>query len=164
MKISRKELKKVLHYNPETGIFTWRVATARKITVGDRAGTITVHNARAIRVKNILKYEHHWAFFYMTGRFPKKQVDHINGDPSDNRFCNLRLVSASQNLFNTKIQKRNKTGVKGVWFDAPRQKYQVYVRINNRQIRLGWHDNIFDAAASAISGRLKYHGEYARLR
>lgn len=76
----------------------------------------------------------------------------------------LRMVSMSENLYNSKIQKRNKSGVKGVWFDVKRKMYICSLRKENKQIHLGWYDNIFDAAATAISGRIKYHGEYARLR
>jgi hypothetical protein len=60
---------------------------------------------------------HRLAFLYMTGKFPPDEVDHINHEPSDNRFVNLRQVTRLENLRNQSLSKNNKSGFTGVsWY------------------------------------------------
>jgi len=75
------------------------------------------------------------------------EIDHINGDPSDNRIGNLRLVTHSQNMQNTrKASGKNKTsGVKGVHYDKARGKWRTHIVVSGKQIHIGRFDSIGDA-------------------
>ena len=92
------------------------------------------------------------------GTKPNKIIDHINGDPSDNRKENLRYVTPRQNCMNTKVSKNNKLGVKGV--TKVHNKYIARIRVNGNLIHLGSFDNIESATKARIDAEIKYFGEY----
>lgn len=89
-------------------------------------------------------------------------VDHINGDPLDNRKENLRVCTRSQNMCNTKINSNNKSGVKGVYWSKDRLKWCVQISIDNKTIPLGRFDNFEEAVKTRLEAEEKYHGEFAR--
>lgn len=88
-------------------------------------------------------------------------VDHINGDPLDNRKSNLRICTNQQNLFNRGKQKNNTTGYKGVSFSNG--KFRSKTVLNGKSKHLGSFDNAVDAAKAYDEFAKKHHGEFARL-
>jgi hypothetical protein len=106
--------------------------------------------------------EHRLAWLFMTGAWPKDYVDHINGDPSDNRWCNLRAADHFQNLQNSKLSKRNSSGHKGVHFHPQSGKWRVRIMVGRRHIQVGMFDSLEDAAAASKAAAEEYHGEFAR--
>jgi hypothetical protein len=90
-------------------------------------------------------------------------VDHINGNPLDNRKCNLRVVSHQENCFNRKLSKNNSTGYKGVSIFRPNGKYKASIKVNYKQIHLGYFETPEDAALAYNNAATKYFGEFARL-
>lgn len=84
-------------------------------------------------------------------------VDHINHDITDNRKCNLRIVTPSQNNYNMPIRKDNTSGVKGVSWS--KQKNKWHVRIMKKHI--GFYDDIKEAEKARKEAEIKYYGEYA---
>src|SRR3972149_11203760 len=99
----------------------------------------------------------------LKNKFEKKEVDHINGDKLDNRKCNLRICNHQQNRFNNKLEIRNTSGYKGVYWNKRRQKWLARVEINDKKISLGAFDNKLDAAKAYNIGAIKYFGEFAKL-
>jgi hypothetical protein len=96
--------------------------------------------------------------------FPEgKQVDHINGNPLDNRRANLRICENAQNNRNKGLTKASTSGYKGVSFSKQIGKWRAYIVTNYRQTSLGLFDNPLDAAKAYNVAALKYHGEFARL-
>lgn len=114
--IPRQTLLEVLDYNPDTGEFRWKAQISRKSKIGGRAGSLSKHlGYRILRIGGIQIYEHRAAWFYVYGRMPLGDIDHINGDKSDNRICNLREATRAKNMLNLhKPNKNNKTGFLGV--------------------------------------------------
>lgn len=106
-------LKELLHYDPETGIFTWRVSRGRLAKAGDRAGTIKELGYRGIKIRTRRYPASRLAWLYMTGRWPSNEMDHINGDRSDDRFSNLREATRFENVAN-RVFKPNTLGIRGV--------------------------------------------------
>ena len=94
------------------------------------------------------------------GYFPK-EIDHIDRNPSNNRIENLREASASQNAANRNIRKTNKFGVKNVSFVASKGKYRVQIRLNNKNIHIGYFKDLESAKTSALQSMVKYFGEFA---
>ena len=157
--ITQEELKKVLHYDYETGAFTWRT-TSGKARVGQEAGWLANMSSRKeckyrfIGIKNKNYLAHRLAFLYMLGRLPIKHVDHINHDGSDNRWINLREASSTDNNRNMPIRWDNKLGICGIKKD--RNKWVAVIGANSKQVRLGIFDNIFDAACARKSAEKRY--------
>jgi hypothetical protein len=132
--LTQVELKELLHYDPETGLFT-RLVNRAKFRVGEVAGWEESHGYTHIGINKKGYKAHRLAFLYMTGKFPEGDVDHINGKKDDNRWCNLREATRSQNLFNRGAQKNNKLGIKGV--TLYQGKYMASGTSNGKQKYLG---------------------------
>ncbi|MBK6865537.1 MAG: HNH endonuclease [Ideonella sp.] len=102
--LTAQRLRELLHYDPETGIFTWGVSHRNGIHCGRQAGCISKHiGYRLIRIDGILYLAHRLAWIHSTGVFPSAEIDHINGNRADNRLCNLRDVSRAINSNNSRI-------------------------------------------------------------
>lgn len=99
---------------------------------------------------------HRLAFLYEEGKLPDLQVDHINQDRGDNRWSNLRLVTALENSRNQKIPKNNKSGVIGVFWRNSRKRWRSQIKVCGDDIRLGEFKDFFEAVCSRKSAELKY--------
>ena len=111
---SYEEATAALRYSPESGLFHWRVNRRPAIKPGDRAGTINSHGYVQICINGRALLAHRLAWLMTHGVWPSKMIDHINGDPSDNRMANLREATGSQNQANRGARKDSTTGVRGV--------------------------------------------------
>jgi len=101
MELDQDTLKHLLNYDPVTGVWTWRNPLLRsRMKPGDIAGRITSHGRRQIRIASGFYYSARLAWLYMTGEWPKDQVDHINRVRDDDRWENLREANQSQNSYN----------------------------------------------------------------
>ena len=89
-------------------------------------------------------------------------VDHINGNPLDNRKCNLRVVTHQQNCFNRKPNSRNKTGTSGVYWNNRRGEWASCIGIDKKRKFLGYFKNLEDAINARKDAEIKYYGEYRR--
>ncbi len=112
--LTQERLKELLHYDPETGVFTRRVYRNSNARAGDVAGTLDPLGHLKISIDYKGYQCHRLAWLYMNGYFPELHIDHINRDAADNRLCNLREVSVSCNIKNSKQFANNTSGVKGV--------------------------------------------------
>jgi hypothetical protein len=155
---------KDLDYNPESGIFTWRVNKGRwgRIPKGSVAGHIKNNGYVVINLEGKLVYAHRLVFELEGGIPEGMEVDHINGDPSDNRRSNLRLCKSSENAHNTRKPRTNKTGVKNVHFDSGTGKFRVRIRCNGKHIHIGLYPSLEEATVAAATARSQLHGEYAK--
>ena len=140
--ITQKELKSLLHYNPETGVFTWIKRVSRRVNIGDIAGTIDNGYLR-IMIKGKSYRLHRLAFLYMEGEHPIHQVDHKDRLRNNNKWSNLRHATQVQNQHNTS---RNNcfVGVSRYRGD----KWQVDAKKNKEYYFLG-HFNTHFAACYA---------------
>jgi hypothetical protein len=102
-----------------------------------------------------------WAMH--TGAWPVEYIDHINRDRSDNRICNLREASRSQNMCNTLVRGNNPSGFKGVSWDRNARKWRARIFIENKENYLGLYENIQDAVQAYRAAAPKIHKEFARF-
>lgn len=161
--LSHNRLKEILHYNPVTGVFTWKERIARKVRVGDKAGTHAHGGYILIIAFRKRYYAHRLAWFYMTGEWPPSHVDHANLMPGDNRWRNLRAATQSTNMANASRRCTNRSGFKGVHFDAAKSKWQATLTHDYKRHFLGRYDDKIEAAKAYDRGAKKHFGEFARL-
>jgi HNH endonuclease/AP2 domain len=160
MLISHEELKRLLRYDPETGVWT-RLTGYRR---GRRADSPDRQGYRRVRPPGKSYGAHRLAWFYMTSTWPVNDIDHKNGVRDDNRWENLRAATRSQNIANSKLGVRNKSGLKGVSWWKRTGKWRALIEVENKPIYLG----LFDCPAAAHFAYLiaadKHFDVYARAR
>ena len=156
-------LKEVLAYNPDTGIFIWQEAIAVCIEVGTVAGCYDADGYILIRVFNKMYKAHRLAFAFMTDTFldAELDVDHINRNPSDNRWINLRAATRSQNQQN-KVCGDSTLNIKGLCYTGDGRYIKATITtsgiITSKQFAL---DDILGASNWIDNQRDLQHGEYA---
>lgn len=159
--ITQQRLKEVLEYNPGTGDFIWLNPTSFRVKIGDKAGYHHKTQDGKVYIQTsidgVKHYGHRLAWFYMTGEFPTEQIDHINGDGTDNRWCNIREVTHADNSKNQKLRSTNSSGITGVYWSEGRGKWCASITVKGKTISLGRHDSI-DEAAQARSKAERDHG------
>ncbi len=153
--ISHEDLLKHLRYVPETGEFFW-IKRVRGIKLGMKAGSFDVYGYGQLRIFGRLYKEHRLVWYYVTGRYPDGQIDHINHDRRDNRFENLRTVNNSLNHMNRPIQKNNTSGHVGVCYRKRVGKYEAYISVSGSRKNLG----LFESIDKAIECRKKANEMY----
>lgn len=159
--LTQKYLRETLHYDPETGVFTWRVPPARNVKNGSVAGCLTSHGYIQIGVKNRLYAAHRLAWLYVYGKWPTNLIDHINGVRSDNRITNLREATSAENQYNILKAKNNTSGVKGVTWSKQHKKWRAQCRVNGKNHRLGLFADICEAEQVVKQFREQHHGKFA---
>lgn len=158
--ITQDRLKELLHYDPETGVFTWLVRPSSQVTPGSVAGSESRRGYRSISVDGHKYLAHRLAFVYMTGASPIDFVDHINQNPRDNRWANLRSATQSQNATNSGPRSDNASGYKGVSLDPRRGRWSAFGTLRGRKHHLGIFSSPEEAAAVADAWRKEHHGEF----
>ncbi len=107
MELDQTYLRHLLHYDPLTGVWTWMNPLPRsRVKRGDIAGTMS-DGRRRLRIASGYYYSHRLAWLYMTGGWPKDEIDHINRVIGDDRWENLREADRSQNAFNRTWAEQN---------------------------------------------------------
>ena len=158
LRLTAERLRELLHYSPETGLFYWRVSR-KGIAAGTEAGTSHVGGYRLICIDRIGHYAHRLAWLYVHGEHPSKEIDHRNGNPSDNRIANLRQSSRAQGARNV-ARRRNRSGFKGVYRCG--RKWKAQIDVNGRKVYLGVFSTPEEAAEAYDTAARLHHGEFAR--
>lgn len=160
--LTQERLKEVLHYDPETGVFTRRITTNGNSKANSIAGSRHNKGYRRIMVDGKVYQSHRLAFLYMTGIMPEF-VDHKNGIRDDNRWINLRTASATENMQNRKIHKNNTSGIPGVYWHKRRRMWHAHIKVNKKNLFLGCFSDLSEAANVVNDARERYFGEFARI-
>lgn len=157
--LTQEYVRSLFEYDPETGVLTWKerprehFATEQswrlmnKRCAGKVAGSL--HQGKgsylAICLKGVKFLVHRLIWVWVTGEWPD-EVDHINGDRADNRFCNLRNVSRAENMKNKRLSSANKSGVTGVVWHKAAGKWVAQIRVSGQQYHLGVFETVEEAA------------------
>jgi hypothetical protein len=167
--ITHDQLISLLRYEPDTGNFYWiNPHATQQRWLGKVAGSTRCYPGKPVGAVKIMLLRksytaHRLAWFYVHHEWPKGMIDHINGDPLDNRIANLREATPRQNQFNKRVQKRNRLGVKGVKHSNTPGKFVSYIRIAGRQTYLGTFSTVELAQAAYANAAIAAHGEFARF-
>lgn len=154
-------LRQLLRYDPDTGNLFWkpRPAWMFKTSRAFKTWNARYANQQAFTalskgyyvgaVNYIMMKAHRvaWALHY--GAWPNEFVDHINGNPSDNRIKNLRDVRQLENMRNMKTHETNASGHRGVIWHRKAQKWMAYIDAEKR-----YHLGLFEEKSEAIGARL----------
>ena len=164
IELTQAELHRIICYNPLSGNFMWRIATGRRVRVGDIAGSLLRDRADRQRwrmnIHSRSYYVHRLAFLYMKGRWPRGQIDHKNGDTLDNSWLNLRECTGFQNQANRGPNKNNKLAIKGVSYNKKTKKFQASLRANGKRVHQSYHSTSEDAARAYKRAAKKFHGKF----
>lgn len=157
VELTHARLLEVLRYEPESGLFFWRVKAAHRRMPGDQAGSPSKDGRIRIRIDGRLFYGYRLAWFYMTGQWPAQWIDHINGDHTDDRWVNLRDVSQTLNLQNQRGPgKSSSTGLLGAQRTRS-GKFTSAIRINGRRLRLGTFGTPVEAHEAYVAAKRQHH-------
>jgi hypothetical protein len=154
--LTAEYLRSILDYEPETGIFTWKVSPSTKVKVGDVAGSVNGRGYLQIRIQSRPHKAHRLAWLYTYGEWPKDQLDHINRNRSDNRISNLREVTNKQNGQNRSKYSHNTSGHPGVYWHKQGSKWVACIAHNYKQIYLGYFENLEEAIAARKAAEKLY--------
>ena len=151
--LTAARLRELLHFDPETGIFTHRKAR-QKVVVGSRAGGPKTDGYRKHRICGLTVNEHRLAWLYVYGEWPKGQIDHINGIRDDNRIANLRDVTAQVNRQNMRLA-RGVTGFLGV--SMHHKQFRAEIGHNYKAIVLGTFSTAEEAHQAYLAAKRQLH-------
>jgi hypothetical protein len=154
--LTSQRLRELLHYDPETGAFTW-LATAGKARAGGRAGDALSHGYNRIGIDGHVYLAHRLAWFYVYGIWPSGEIDHINGNRIDNRMVNLRDVPRRLNRENLRSARSdNQTGVLGVAKNG-KSSWQARIKVNGVRHSLGTYGSPEEAHQAYLKAKRKLH-------
>lgn len=160
-------VKSILYYNKETGELFWKYRydvckNWNPRWSGKLAGCKDAYGYITLGINKVRYYAHHIAWIINYGECPIMDIDHKNGDPSDNRISNLRLATRIENMRNCGITSRNKSGVKGVHWAKEIKKWTASIKVDGKNTYLGYFDKIEEARAAREAAEIKYFGEFRR--
>jgi hypothetical protein len=153
--------KNSLHYDQDSGIFTWIKSANNKVKVGSRAGTKEKRGYIIIQLNKKTIKAHRLAWLMVHGSFPNGEVDHIDNNPSNNRISNLRVVNRSKNQMNARPPVHNKSGFKGVHFCKSKNKWVATIGKNGKKEFIGYFNDFESAKKSRLKEESNWQKEYA---
>lgn len=165
------DVSRLLRADLDAGKLYWLLDGSAPLGAGascDASEAFTTPHIRGYRAGRILGQSHlaHRVIWLLaTGSWPEGQIDHINGVRDDNRMCNLRVVDSAENSKNQGRYKNNKSGVTGVLWHKSMAKWRSQIRINGREIHLGYFTD-FDAAVAARKAadvKFGFHENHGRV-
>lgn len=158
MSFSLNDLKKILSYDSETGVFKWTGKEWGKVKDGAVAGSFRTDGYARIGIMGKSFFTHRLAWFFVKGSWPINQIDHINGDKSDNRICNLREVSPSINRQNMrKASLNNKSGLLGAHWHKRDKCWRATIVTGGKVKHLGSYKNAEAAHFAYLVAKRELH-------
>lgn len=156
MELTAERLKQLVHYDPDTGVFT-HIAPRKKIRVGEQAGGIDPGSGYVVLcIDRKRHYAHRLAFLYMNGKWPAQLVDHRDGNRSNNAFSNLR---DAPRLINQQNMRRaactSSSGLIGAF--KKRDRWESRIRVAGTIIRLGVFGTAEEAHAAYVAAKRVHH-------
>lgn len=155
------DLRALFDYDPATGDLRWRIRKAQRVHTGSIAGCQTVQGYRSVEVGGRGYRVHRVIWCMVTGQWPANQVDHVNRIRDDNRWCNLREATNSENQHNISARARNTSGHKGVCREGT--KWRARISHDGRREYLGSFETAEQAREAYQKASAHYHGEFGRV-
>jgi hypothetical protein len=155
--IDQETVKKLFYYDADSGMLLWRNASSRNVKPWQEAKAPNGHGYYSVKINNKSYLVHRVIWLYVYGNFPQSDIDHKNRIRNDNRLCNLRAVTRTDNCQNISLPSHNKSGHLGVsWFKS-HNCWTVYVKVDKKNKWLGYYKNLDAAIAARKAGEAKYY-------
>jgi len=156
--LTHDKIQQLLHYDPETGVFTWRVHRYR-YPLGSVAGHAAAKGYLAIGVLGKTYKAHRLAWFYTYGVWPSGQIDHKDLDRTNNSLRNLRDVTNSVNKQNSGAARSdNSLGVPGV--NRRCKSFAARIGVDGKSIHLGTYKTLEAAGQAYVEAKKRLHPGY----
>lgn len=153
-----ERVKQEVHYDENTGVFTWLKTGKGRGKVGEQVGNGYLYKGyQKVQLFGARYLAHRLAWFYVNGCWPENQIDHINGIRNDNRIANLREATNSENRQNNTIDRANTSGFVGVSFSKDRKKWQAQIEANGSRFFLGRFNSAEAAAHAYAEAKARLH-------
>lgn len=157
-RLTAERLREVLVYDSLSGTFVWRIDRYQNIKAGRIAGNLNPVGYIGICIDYRLHLAHRLAWLYVYGIWPTNEIDHINGNRSDNRICNLREATAAQNRQNyKKANATNKTGYLGVRTKNNGRTFEANIQVKGRTKYIGAFSTADAAHAAYLTAKRSFH-------
>lgn len=155
--LTQARLKEFLKYDPETGGF-YRVKQAgRSGPPGSVVRTVHSKGYMTLGIDGGEYLQHRLVWLYVHGRFPPADIDHINGNRSDNRLANLRAATRAENLQNKAMQSNNTSGQVGVTWRANRGHWVAQIKTGGAHRYLGSFKTVDLAREAYLKAKAELH-------
>lgn len=141
----------------------WKKSPANSVKAGDKVGSSNKQGYREFSFKGSRYYCHRVVWYLNTGKFPELEIDHIDGDKSNNDFGNLREVTREENLRNTKSHKDSKSRFKGISFEKQRSLWRARCYFEGKSYCGGFYKTETEAAKKYDELAKSLFGDHARL-
>jgi len=158
---TQTDIRNLIDYDPLIGEFRWKVDRRG----GEKKGNLSGWESSGYLVITVFGKDyraHHLAWLFCHGELPVGEVDHKNGNRSDNRIANLRLATRAENACNRGASSNNTSGWCGVHFSKAAEKYQAEIGLASKTYYLGVYDSPEIAAAVYNHVCQQIHGDFAR--
>ena len=154
--LTQERVKELFDYNPETGDLIRKIRVSSNTEVGD---IVSCKDKGYIKVwiDGVRYQAHRVVWFWMTGEWPKSEIDHENHIKDDNRWKNLKPATRRENSKNHKLRIDNTSGICGVYWHKQSGKWAAYIKVNGERKYLGTFDDIEDAVAARKKAEIKYN-------
>lgn len=154
--LTQEMLKAALHYDENTGLFTWRSDRGNGSRKHDIAGRVCSRGHVQIYLHGKRHYAHRLVWLYVYGSWPVYQIDHIDGVRTNNNLANLRDVTHGINVQNRRsASKRSKSGLLGV---SPKQnKWVAQISIDKKKKHIGYFDTAIEAHEAYMLVKREMH-------
>lgn len=161
MTLTIERLHEVLDYDPETGIFVWKIKLRKSLVIGTRAGSLDRFGYRTIKIDMKGYREGRLAWFYMKGSWPSPEIDHKDNNPSNNSLSNLREANSAQQKVNRSTSDRNRKYNLPKWVSRNGQNgFAAIITVNKKSRNLGTFKTPEEAHAVAAKYAKDLHGEF----
>lgn len=164
--------RKVLDYDQSTGAMVWKTRAVTDFRdarawkswnarfSAKAAGHLNIQGYMLLCIDHKFYLSHRVAWLMVHGRWPENEIDHINGEPADNRLANLRTADHTRNMQNARVKKTNKSGLKGA-FTNQNGTFSSYVRADGKRKYLGRFVSAEEAHEAYKTASTQAFGEFA---
>lgn len=157
--LTQERLRELFHYDEATGIFTRLTSVSSNTMAGDIVGYVSKEGYRRIKCDGKMYRAHRLAWLYVHGRWPKDEIDHIDGNKSNNQLSNIRETTHSENMQNQRKARIDNvsSGLLGVTWHKNAKKWVALIKAGKNKYHLGCFDTQSDAHSAYLAAKAIYH-------